>query len=192
MNVKKINQKKLIEIYSKALFASGAKQNNLEELNSDLNVLEDLYCNVLEFEMICTKKFLKYQQYKLMKLLLPYLEINKLLSNFLLALTSNFKLSLLLGIIERFRDYLSIYRREENIDIICYSELNEGEMKILSDKLNKLYKKTIKIKTIIDKGLLSGIIIKNGSKILDFSLKNKLERMRKITREKIANINMEC
>jgi F-type H+-transporting ATPase subunit delta len=188
MSVKKNDDKKFIIIYSKAIFASGLDHNKLEEVAVGLKELQDLYRNVPELKKICTNQLLKYKQYQLVKILLSHIKATKLVHNFLLALASNHRLSLLPNIIEKFNSNLLVHNNEENIEVISYTALSADEIKLIHDKLEKAYAKKINLNTIIDKSLLGGIIIKQDSKILDFSLTNKLERMRKVTRAKIGSI----
>ncbi len=188
MSIKKNDDKKFITIYAKAIFASALDQDKLEEVRSDFISLQDLHHNISEVKKICTDQMLKYHQPELIKILLPQLKIGNLVHNFLLALASNYRLSLLVSIIEKFNRSLSIHRGEENIEVISYSALNADEIESVRSKLEAAYEKKINLNTTIDKSLLGGIIIKQDSKILDFSLANKLERMRKATRAKIGSI----
>jgi F-type H+-transporting ATPase subunit delta len=188
MKSKKNENQKLINIYSKALFASALENNILKEISSDLKSLQELTDNVKEVARIAKDQTLKYKQPQLVKSLLTNLQFNKITNNFLIALASNFRFVLLDKIIAKFNQALSHHMNEENIEVISSTIMNEEEINNLQERLTKSFAKKINLTTSVDRNLLGGIIIKYGSKMLDFSLRNKLDIMRKISKEKIGSV----
>ncbi|MBU0579090.1 ATP synthase F1 subunit delta [Patescibacteria group bacterium] len=67
---------------------------------------------------------------------------------------------------------------QDEAQIVSCVKLNQAEQKTIEDYLTGNYKSNIKIKYQIDKNILGGLIIKVGNKIIDASLKHRLEKLR--------------
>ncbi len=81
---------------------------------------------------------------------------------------------------EDLKDYLKKKLEEENemVTIISPYKLEKEEMGLIYKKFPQYKDK--KVKNIVKPEILGGIIIKQGTKIIDLSLKHKLQSLRKI------------
>ena len=62
-------------------------------------------------------------------------------------------------------------------DLIIANEISENKKEEIRKELSLLYKKEIKLNFSIDESLISGSILKVGSKMIDNSAKNKFNRI---------------
>ena len=65
-----------------------------------------------------------------------------------------------------------------NVDVIIPKKLNSKEMNKIEEKIKDKLNFKCKLNFIEDKDIISGFIIKYESKMLDFSLKSKLEKIK--------------
>jgi F-type H+-transporting ATPase subunit delta len=56
--------------------------------------------------------------------------------------------------------------------------LSAEQMQLLSDTLRTTIGKNVKVNTRVDAGLLGGLIVKVGSKMIDSSLRTKLDNIK--------------
>ena len=79
-------------------------------------------------------------------------------------------------------EFIKIWNKEQGIveaEIKSARELDETQIKSLQSYIKKLAKaRTVEIKTVENKNLLGGVVIKYGDKILDASLLAKLDSLK--------------
>lgn len=72
---------------------------------------------------------------------------------------------------------LSQSKGEVVADLIIANEISENKKEEIRKELSLLYKKEIKLNFSIDESLISGSILKVGSKMIDNSAKSKFNRI---------------
>jgi ATP synthase F1 delta subunit len=107
---------------------------------------------------------------------------------FLQGLASNYRLSLLAKIIMALQKKIAIYLQQEVVEITCARELNAAEIKMISEKINALSLANLGIQVQVDKKLLAGFTIKYQAKVLDYSLANKITRLKTTMLNAIGSI----
>ncbi len=75
------------------------------------------------------------------------------------------------------------YHERAKATIISAYKLSQSELDLIKEKIPAL--KRVELVNVIDKGIIGGIIIQHGSKVIDFSLKNRLEKLRNIMYENL-------
>ncbi len=65
--------------------------------------------------------------------------------------------------------------REIRTQIIAPYELSQGEVEDIKSKVPLI--KNSAVDVVVDKSILAGVIIKHGSKLIDYSLKSKVESL---------------
>ena len=107
--------------------------------------------------------------------------------NFFKILIDNNKTSLIFKIIEK---YKFVYYKENNfkeVTIISAIDLNELQKNKILCKCEKLFNKKIITNYLIDEEIMGGFIIKSDDKIVDMSVKNKLNNMKNTMLNVIMN-----
>ena len=93
------------------------------------------------------------------------------------------RLELLPGIA---REYRSLYNRSAGIveaSATSAGELNQGEVKALRQRLEKITGARVELRLTVDPALLGGVQVRMGDQLLDGSVRGRLERLR----ERIAS-----
>ena len=85
---------------------------------------------------------------------------------------------------DKIRDsYLKIYYEKNNklpVNATFVKELSENQREALIKKLEGKYNKKIVLNLSVDENLIGGGIIKVGNQVIDGSIKNQIENMKKI------------
>ena len=86
-------------------------------------------------------------------------------------------------IIEEFLKLISIKRGEVSGSLISSKKIDEKTILDIEKDISENIKRPIKLKFKIDEGLIGGIIIQIGSLMIDTSIKNKLQKYKKLMTE---------
>ena len=111
------------------------------------------------------------------------MNFNKLVKNFFQILIIKKKIFYLNKIIEEFLKLISLKRGEVTGNLISPKEIDENSILEIQREISTNIKRSIKLKSKIDKSLIGGIIIQIGSLMIDASIKNKLQKYKKLMTE---------
>jgi F-type H+-transporting ATPase subunit delta len=165
--------------YASALFdlAVADKQldavtGNLEQLSSMIGESEDL--RVLLGSPLISRD----DQTKAMLNVAVKAGFEPLVHNFIGVVADNRRLYVLLAMINAFQEILKAYRGEVIAKVFSASELSDKQVKALGDQLKKAIGTRVSIDTSVDPELLGGLVVKVGSRMIDSSLRTKLQQLR--------------
>ena len=100
-------------------------------------------------------------------------------TNFLKLLAKSRRLFALSDIIRDFRQITARHRGEITADVVSAHPLNEPQRAALEDALKGTAGgRNIRIETRVDPALLGGLVIKMGSRMIDSSLRTKLNSLK--------------
>lgn len=110
--------------------------------------------------------------------------------NFLGVLVNNRRLYALAGVIEAVRAELANRRGEVSATVETAQDLSPQQLKSLQDAIAKGVGHDVNLKARVEPGILGGMIVTVGSKMIDASVRRKLERLRgAMTRQANQNVN---
>ena len=79
---------------------------------------------------------------------------------------------------DAFKDYVNNHKGNVVAKVQSVIPLDEAAKKSLEEKLNQVTGKTVTIDNIINPEIMGGLIVQVGDKIIDGSIKRKLEHMK--------------
>jgi F-type H+-transporting ATPase subunit delta len=103
--------------------------------------------------------------------------LDSLTAKFLGVLAANRRLASLADIIASFGILLSQHKGETVAEVTSAHGLTDGQLEALKAKLRSSLGKDVTLITKIDPAILGGLVVKVGSKLIDSSLKTKLESL---------------
>jgi len=106
------------------------------------------------------------------------LELSEKMKRFLNIIIEKGRFSLLSLILKNFEDIWNKRNNIYKIEIISSIPFNEEEKLEIIETLSKIKRGKIKADFIVNPEILGGIIIKEGNKVYDGSLKGNLERLK--------------
>ena len=83
-------------------------------------------------------------------------------------------------IIEEFLKLISLKKGEINANLISSKKIDEKTILDIEKEISTNINSLIKLKCKVDESLIGGVVIQIGSLMIDTSIKNKLEKYRKI------------
>ena len=103
--------------------------------------------------------------------------LSPLVRDFLAVVARNRRLFAVPAIIEAFLAKLAARRGEVNAQVTAAQALNEAQLGTLNEQLRRSIGSRVSVDVRIDPGLIGGMIVKVGSRMVDGSIKSKLQRL---------------
>ena len=164
--------------YAKSIFQLASEKNILNEVENNFSQLNLLMQDSVDFKKFVVNPTIQKQaRLKIIESLATKLNFNKIFINFLKLINEKGRFFFLEKIIKDFFSILSISKGEVIADLIIANEITEDKKNEIKKELSQLYKKDIKLNFSIDESLISGSILKVGSKMIDNSAKSKFKRI---------------
>ena len=170
--------------YAEALFDLALEQNALETVESDLKSLGRAAAGSADFRTFLTSPVYDAgDKAKAIAAIAERAGVSALTRNFLGVVAANRRLFLLEGMMTAFARRLSEHRGEVSAEAIAAAPLNDEQTKRLRGEIERVIGKAVNLSVRVDKDLLGGMIVKVGSKMIDSSLKTKLNRLKSVMKE---------
>ena len=165
--------------YAKALFAAAKKSNALDKITEELENFRQSFS--LDFARELKNPVIsKVDSTKIINDIAKNLNLGKLLSDFLTAVTRNKRLNLFPEIYEEFTRLNKIQKNILEVELISTTKLEKAAIEKIRASVGKKHLgKIIEIKETIKKEILGGLQIKIGSNLIDASLKNQISNIGK-------------
>ena len=105
-------------------------------------------------------------------------EVGTLTGNFIKLVTANRRLFVIQDIIKAFRALAAKARGEISAEVTSAFALNDAQVASLKETLKASVGKDVTLQTRVDPSILGGLIVKVGSRMIDSSLKTKLQNLK--------------
>ncbi|HLI10469.1 MAG TPA: F0F1 ATP synthase subunit delta [Alphaproteobacteria bacterium] len=164
--------------YASALYELADEGRELDAVAVDLRVLRRLIGESDDLRRLLRSPLISRQdQAKAMEVLLEKAGTGKTVRHFVGVAAQNRRLFLLRGMIDSFLAILAARRGEVTAEITSAAPLAEGQVGALKSQLAKAVGKAVNLDFKIDPSLIGGLVVKVGSRMVDSSLKSKLQRL---------------
>lgn len=170
--------------YATALFDLAKERDALDTVESDLSGLARLIAENPEFRGVIQSPVLdKAEQRAALFAVLDKMESHHITRNFVGVVMKNGRLRQLNSMIGAFRALLAEHRGEVTAEVAAPQELSEAQMQSVSEMLARYAGREVHIEPRVDESLLGGLVVKMGSKMIDNSLRTKLDNLKLAMKE---------
>ena len=168
----------MAERYAAALFDLADERRMLDEIAADLRQLRAMLGASGDFQRLIRSPILsRDEQAKAIGVLAERAELSSLVRDFLAVVARNRRLFAVSAMIEVFLNKLASRRGEVNAHVTAAQPLNEAQLAALNEQLRRSIGSRVSIDVRVDPGLIGGMIVKVGSRMIDGSVKSKLQRL---------------
>lgn len=165
--------------YALAIFELAQEEKAVDAVAQDFASLKQLIAESTDLaRLIRAPVFSREEQATGMNGVLHRMEASPLTRRFVLLLASKRRLFVLPDIIRVYREMVSRQRGEMSAQVTSARPLSEGETAELKAVLKSKLSRDVQLETSIDPSLLGGLIVKVGSRMINSSLRTKLNGMR--------------
>jgi F-type H+-transporting ATPase subunit delta len=170
--------------YATALFELARDSGELESTEAALAELETLLDESADLKrFVRSPVFSAQDQAHVITALVAKAGMNTLTSNFLQLLVKNRRLFALGDIVAGFRRLAAQSRGELTAEVTAAIPLSDAATQELVATLKAKTGKDIALRTEIDPSILGGLIVKIGSRMVDSSIRTKLNNLRLVMKE---------
>jgi F-type H+-transporting ATPase subunit delta len=169
--------------YAVALFELAKDQKQLEQVERDLASLQGMLNSSADLRRLVLSPVITAEnQSKALGAVLEKAGISGLTANFVKLIARNRRLFAASDMMKAFRALIARERGEVSADVASAHALTPEQMQLLSDTLRTSIGKNVRIDTRVDPNLLGGLVVKVGSRMIDSSLRTKLNNLKVVMR----------
>ena len=167
-----------------ALFELSKENNQTEEFIANINSFKKIYTSNKEFRNFIENPTYSGENQKIVfDKIFSIMNLNQLVKNFFLTLILKKRIFFVEQIIEEFLKLISQKRGEISGILISSKKIEDKTITEIEKAITSNIKHSIKLKTKIDESLIGGIVIQIGSLMIDTSIKDKLQKYKKLMSE---------
>jgi F-type H+-transporting ATPase subunit delta len=164
--------------YAAALFDLADERRMLDEVASDLRQLRAMLQASPDLSRLIRSPILsRDEQSKGIGALAEHAGFSTLVRDFLAVVARNRRLFAVPAMIEAFLAELAARRGEVTAEVFAAQPLSEAQLAALNDQLRRSIGSRVSVDVHVDPGLIGGLVIKLGSRMVDGSIKSKLQRL---------------
>jgi F-type H+-transporting ATPase subunit delta len=165
--------------YASALFELAKSEKSVDTVSADL----DGFAKILEGSddlqrLVRSPVFGADEQTAAMGAVLDKAKIGGLTGNFICLVARNQRLFALEDMVKGFRALAAADRGEISASVTSAQALSAAQVKSLQTALKSVTGKTVTLDQSVDASILGGLIVKVGSRMIDTSLKTKLNSLK--------------
>ena len=165
--------------YASALYDLAAEKKLVDPVVEDLSNLKNILKDNKELSLVVKSPLItSIDKLNIFESLLKKINANELTSTFLKVIEKNKRFSNLASIITQFMNINSQKRGDVLADITSAGELNDDQKNNITNQLKSILGDKLSLSFDVDKSIMGGLIVKVGSKMIDTSLANKINKLK--------------
>ena len=165
--------------YATALFELALETNSVEQVQSDLKAFDALVAaNPDLTRLVRSPVFSAEDRAKALVAILEKAGIKGVAANFLRVVAANRRLFAVAEIIRGFNRLVAAHKGEVTAQVTVAEQLNDARMNEIRDALKQVTGKDVQIDVDVDPSIIGGIKVKVGSRMVDASLRTKLNSIK--------------
>ena len=170
--------------YALALYELSKEKNQTEEFVSNMTTFIKIFNSNQDLKSFVKNPTYSVQNQKIVfEKILTLMNFNKMVKNFFSILIEKKRIFFLDIIVEEFLKLISLKRGEVSGNLISSKKIDAKTILDIEREISTNIKRSIKLKPKIDESLIGGIVIQIGSLMIDTSIKNKLQKYKKLMTE---------
>ena len=164
--------------YAQAVFNVARAENMVDQVEDELRQLKDEITNNLELKKNLTDPSI--ENYEKIKVMLEILgdDGSKTIKSFAAMMVI---LDAIDSFEQTYKDFVELanqLKRQVSIEVISVIELDKEILNEIKENVDKKTGLDVRIKNVLDKNIIGGLVIKIGDKVIDLSIKDKLEDLK--------------
>lgn len=164
--------------YATALFELADEQKQLDQVADDLAQLRAMIDDSADLSrMIRSPVVAREEQGRAIQAVMERAGLSELTRRFVGVVSGNGRLFAIEGMARAYRAILADRRGELTAEVTSATALSGDQLEQLTEKLRSSMGSNITIEAKVDPELLGGLIVKVGSRMVDSSLRTKLQKL---------------
>lgn len=170
--------------YATALFELAGEEDKLEDVEADLRALGEAIEESRDLsKLISSPLYSRSQQAAAMKAICEKAGTGELTRNLVLLMAEKRRLFALPEVIRLYGELMADHRGEITAEVTAAQKLSDAQQKALSEKLKASVGSDVKLNITVDEGLIGGLVVKVGSRMIDTSIRSRLAALKNVMKE---------
>jgi F-type H+-transporting ATPase subunit delta len=168
----------LADRYAAALFELADERKMLDAVADDLKALRAMLRDSADLRRLIRSPVLsREEQAKGIAAVADTAQVSPISRNFLGLLAQNRRLFALPEMIEGYLHRLAEARGEVTAHVVTAQDLSPAQREAVNEQLRKAVGRKVAVDVEVDPALLGGLVVRVGSRMVDASLRSKLNRL---------------
>ncbi|MGC1233320.1 MAG: F0F1 ATP synthase subunit delta [Xanthobacteraceae bacterium] len=170
--------------YANALFELALETNAIEAVKTELDRFDAIVADNADLtRLVRSPVFSAEEQLQALSAVLERMGIRGLAANFLKLAASNRRLFAVRDMIKAFRALVAQHKGEATAAVTVAEPLKDAHVDALRAALKAVSGKDVDLDVKVDPAILGGLVVKLGSRMVDSSLRTKLNAIRHAMKE---------
>jgi ATP synthase F1 delta subunit len=169
---------KIARVYAEALFETARDRDKLDSIREQLGEFADAVADDRDLQTFLFSPYFSSAE-KVEGLRNAISGAEEELVNFLELLTEKHRMPAIFRIRQRFEELYAEETKRLEVNVTSAIELDKSIVKQVGDEIEKQTGRTVELSSTVDEDVLGGLVLRVGNVVLDASLKNKLEKLRR-------------
>jgi len=165
--------------YASALYDLASEKKLVDIVLDDLLFIQSMIKNNKDLKLVIKSPLIKSNdKLEILQNILKSKKPNELSSTFLKVLSKNKRFQKTLDIISQFKNINAQKRGDVLADITSAEKLSNEQQDNIKEQLRTVLGDKLSLSYKVDEQIIGGLIIKVGSKMIDTSLSNKINKLK--------------
>jgi F-type H+-transporting ATPase subunit delta len=170
--------------YATALFELALEERTLDAVKADLDRFDALVTESADLQrLVRSPAFTADAQTRALSAVLDRAGIGGLAGRFLQVVSSNRRLFAIRDIAKAFRSLVARHKGEVTAEVTMAEPPSEAHLAAIKDALKSVTKKDVQVDVKVDPSIIGGLVVKLGSRMVDASLRAKLNAIKLAMKE---------
>ncbi|WP_315728050.1 MULTISPECIES: F0F1 ATP synthase subunit delta [unclassified Bradyrhizobium] len=170
--------------YATALFELARDKKSIDAVKADLDKFDALVTESADLKrLVRSPVFAADVQLKALTAVLDKAGISGIAANFLKVLTANRRLFAVADVIRAFSALVAKFKGEASADVTVAEPLSDKNLDALKAALKTVTGKDVALNVKVDPAIIGGLVVKLGSRMIDSSLRTKLNSIKHAMKE---------
>ena len=170
--------------YATALFELARDEKSIDAVKADLDRFDAMLADSADLtRLVRSPVFSADTQSKALAAVLDKSGISGIAANFLKVLTANRRLFAVSDVNRAFRALVAKFKGEATADVTVAEKLSDKNLDALKTALKAVTGKDVALNVKVDPSIIGGLVVKLGSRMVDSSLRTKLNSIKHAMKE---------
>lgn len=170
--------------YATALFELARDEKSIDAVKAELDKFDAMLSESADLKrLVRSPVFAADVQMKALSAVLDKSDISGISANFLKVLTANRRLFAVADVIRAFRALVARFKGEASAEVTVAEQLSDKNLDSLTAALKAISGKDVTLNVKVDPSIIGGLVVKLGSRMVDSSLRTKLNSIKHAMKE---------
>jgi F-type H+-transporting ATPase subunit delta len=170
--------------YASAVYEIAKDADDVATIEKDIDALRTALAESSDFrDLISSPIYSREQQGAAISALAGKMGLSETMTNTLALMAQKRRLFVLPHLAAKLKEIIAAEKNEVTADVVSAQPLSDAQASKLADMLTASTGKTVTLNTSVDAGLIGGLIVKVGSRMIDTTIRSKLNSLQNAMKE---------